>query len=99
LKSSVDAITTKAIMQEVTAIHSSVWYGKDIGYPSHAQTNNIGPSKGITYMHKLPKNNHIPLVVTYITKCLKIVLEIRKGTGSGRGRCRKEFGYEGKKDI
>ena len=47
MKSSVNAIATKAVMWEVTVIHSSVWYGKDIGHPSHAQTNNIGTSKGI----------------------------------------------------
>jgi len=70
LKFSVDAIATKVVMQEVTAIHSSVWYGMYIGHPSHAQTNNIGTSKGIAYMHKPFKNNHIPCLVTYITKCL-----------------------------
>ena len=63
--------STKVVMREVTTIHSSVWYGKDIGHPSHAQTNNIGTSKGIAYMHKPSKNNHIPWVVTYMTKCLK----------------------------
>jgi len=40
LKSSVDAIITKAVMREVTVIHSSIWYSNDIGHPSHAQTNN-----------------------------------------------------------
>jgi len=39
-KSNVDVITTKAVMREVTAIHSSIWYSNDISHPSHAQTNN-----------------------------------------------------------
>jgi len=36
----VNAITTKAVMLEVTAIHSSRWYSNDIGHPSHARPNN-----------------------------------------------------------
>jgi len=60
LKSNVDAITIKAVTREVTAIHSNVWYSKKISHPSHAQTNNIGTSKGIAYMHKPSKNSYIP---------------------------------------
>jgi len=39
LKFGVDAITTKAVIQEVTTIHSSISYNNDIGHPSHAQIN------------------------------------------------------------
>jgi len=33
-----DAITAQGVMWEITTIHSSIQYSKDIGHPSHAQT-------------------------------------------------------------
>jgi len=79
----VDAITTKAVMREVTAIPANVWYSKDIGHSSHAQTNNISTGKCIAYAHKLSKNSYIPLIVTYITKFLKNSVGNKE-----RNRCR-----------
>ena len=35
------AVTTTWVMEEKQpAIHSSIWYGNDIGHPSHSKTSN-----------------------------------------------------------
>ena len=33
-------ITTWVMEEKQPAIHPGIWYGNDIGHPSHAQTNN-----------------------------------------------------------
>jgi len=38
IKVRMDAITTKTVIREITAIKSSIRYDNDISYPSHAQT-------------------------------------------------------------